>query len=97
MACNTFAGIQSFASAVQWDVIHNVLLHQLNLGPNKILRSECVQNRRKFEIIVEMIKRSRLHFWKKMCNSIYEAYFISDFFKNAKRTVELAHIFFFFL
>ena len=70
------------------------LLQQVNLEPNKILRPECIQNRGKFESIVEMIKRANLLVWRK-CVIAYmkQRLFPVFFFQEAIRTVELLFFF----
>ena len=72
------------------------LLHQVNLGPNEILRSECVQNRGKFESIVEMIKRANLLVWRKCVIAYTKHRFISVFFQERQTNCRFAYFFLIF-
>jgi hypothetical protein len=74
------------------------LLHQVNFGPYKILRSECVQKRQKFESIVETTKRANLLVWIERVIAYMKYHLFPVFFFQERETnCRLGFFFFFFV
>jgi hypothetical protein len=94
MTCNTFAGIQRSASAVQMGVIHNVFITLIESGTKQNPEVRMFTEQREIRKHGRDDLTRKPPCLEKTCNSIYEASFISVFFSKSVTNCGVASFFF---